>query len=283
MKALILSAGVGKRLGDLTKDIPKCLLLIDSQTVLLDYSLQAIKDNGFTEVIFVTGHAEEQLKSHIDRNWKNKFSFKFIFNDKYADYNNIYSAYLARDLWDDETILFNSDIIFHPDILKNLLKKITPNVIARSESDEAISFRNKIASSPLEGAPRNDEDLKSYLVIHDKKILTAEDMKVKINENGEIKEINKALDLKSSYGEYIGITYLRDKERLEFLESLERNVKDKKLDIYYEDALADVLKDISVHVSSTEGLIWTEVDTKEDYELAKKISGEIKNINFVKS
>lgn len=247
MKALILAAGIGKRLGGLTRDIPKCLLPIDFDSVLLDYSLQAIKDNGFNEVVFLTGHAEDILKNHIDKKWKNDFSFKFIFNDKYAEFNNIYSAYLAKDIWDDETVLFNSDIIFHPDILKNLISKIT--------------------KTP-----------KSYLVIHDRKVLTAEDMKVKINENGEIKEINKGLDIKTSYGEYIGITYLRDSERLKFLESLEENVKAKRLDIYYEDALACVLNDTSVLCSSTEGKIWTEVDTKEDYELAKKIAKEINTL-----
>lgn len=243
MKALILAAGIGQRLGELTKDIPKCLLPIDFDSVLLDYSLQSIKDNGFDEVVFVTGHAEEKLKKHIDKKWKNSFSFKFIFNDKYAEFNNIYSAYLAKEIWDDETVLFNSDIIFHPDVLKNLLKK---------------------------------SKTQSYLVIHDKKVLTAEDMKVKVNNLSEIKEINKGLDINTSYGEYIGILNLRGEERLKFLESLEKNVKDKRLAIYYEDALDCVLGQISVFPSSTEGKIWTEVDTKEDYELAKKIASEIK-------
>lgn len=248
MKALILAAGIGQRLGELTKDIPKCLLPIDFDSVLLDYSLQAIKDNGFDEVVFVTGHAEEKLKEHIDKKWKNSFSFKFIFNDKYSEFNNIYSAYLAKEIWDDETVLFNSDIIFHPDVLKGLIYKMV-----------------SLSNSP-----------KSYLVIHDKKVLTAEDMKVKVNNLSEVKEINKGLDTNTSYGEYIGILNLRGEERLKFLESLEKNVKDKRLAIYYEDALDHVLGQISVFPSSTEGKIWTEVDTKEDYELAKKIANEIK-------
>ena len=243
-KALILAAGIGKRLGELTRDIPKCLLPVGSKT-LLDYSLEAISGNDFEQVTIITGFAEKKLKEHIKK-WERSLAFKLIYNDKFADYNNIYSAYLAKDIWDDETILFNSDIIFHPLILKDLVSNIKEN------------------------------SNKSYLVIDDTKILIAEDMKVKINSLGEIKEINKGLDIKTSYGEYIGVTYSRGKERENFLESLELNVKNKNLDIYYEDALAHVLDKISVFPYSTKSRLWTEVDTKEDYELAKRIASEIK-------
>ena len=241
-KAIILAAGIGKRLGDLTKDIPKCLLEISSEDVLLDYSLHSLKENNIKEVIFVTGFREEKLKGHINKKWKNKFSFQFIFNDKFADYNNIYSAYLAKELWDDETVLLNSDIIFHPDILKTLIET---------------------------------GGHKSVLVIDDKNKLDEEDMKVMVNERGEIKKINKNLNISESFGEYIGITYLRGNERIKFLESLENNVKNKKLNIYYEDALANILETSSVFPCSTNGLPWTEVDTSEDYEMAKNIASLI--------
>ena len=248
-KALILASGVGKRLGDLTKEIPKCLLPIDSDNVLLDYSLETLKENNINEIIFIIGFAENKLKEHIDKKWKNKFSFKFIFNDKFKEYNNLYSAYLAKDIWDDETVLLNSDIIFHSEILHNV-----------------------IAGKP-EGLTKQ-----SYLVIDDKKKLDKEDMKVTVNEKGEIKRINKNLEIKSSFGEYIGITYLREKEREKFLESLELNVKNKSFDLYYEDALDQILSSISLFPCSANGLPWTEVDTKEDYEHAKNIAKEIKRI-----
>ena len=190
-KAIILAAGLGKRLGSLTKDIPKCLLVVDekSKKTLLDFSLSALLDNGVNEIVIVTGFAEEALKSHISKNWSNKLTVNFVFNDKFAEHNNIYSAYLARDFWDDETVLLNSDIIFHQDILKNLKKTI-------------------------------DNEPKSYLIIDDVNKLDAEDMKVKVNAKREIKEINKKLDCSASLGEYIGITYLRGVERVKFLESL---------------------------------------------------------------
>lgn len=255
-KAIILAAGIGKRLGDLTKDIPKCLLQIDSDNVLLDYSLEALKEHGITEIVFVSGFAESKLKEHIDKKWKNKFQFQFIFNDKYKEYNNIYSAYLAKDVWNDETVLLNSDIIFDPGILRNLYRE--------ADSRGVLQYAST-----------------SFLIVDDSKTLNPESMKTKIDKAGRIRKINKSLDIKTSFGEYIGITYLKGVERVKFLESLCINVKNKNLDLYYEDALAHILNDVSVYPCSTKGLAWTEVDTKEDYEVAKKIAEKIKKVSIL--
>lgn len=252
-KAIILAAGVGKRLGELTRSIPKCLLPIESESgnTLLDLSIKFLLDNDISEIIIVTGFGAEVLKTHINHRWKNKASFKYIFNEYYKEYNNIYSACLAKNIWDDETLLLNSDIVYHPLILKNLIQEI-------------------------------QSKQKSFLVIDDKKQLTPESMKVKVNSKGEIKQINKGLEIKDSFGEYIGITYLRGFERIKFLESLENNVKGtchgKPLcDLYYEDAIAHVLNEVSVFPALTSGKPWTEVDTNEDYKIAKQIANEIKN------
>lgn len=248
-KVLILAAGIGKRLGDLTKDIPKCLLPLDSSgSTLIDYSLETLMENNIKEITIVSGFADEKLREYLTGKWKNKINLNFIFNEKFSEYNNIYSAYLAKDIWDDETVLLNSDIIFHADILKNLVIEACHG--------------------------------KSLLVIDSSEELIDEDMKVEINTNNEIKKISKNLNNKTSFGEYIGIAYLNGKERVKFLESLELNVKSKRLNIYYEDALADILNEVSVYPSSTLGKPWTEVDTKEDYELAKKIAKQLKKVTI---
>lgn len=142
-KALILAAGLGKRLGNLTKDIPKCLLPVGEQT-LIDFSLEALKENGVKEIIIVSGFAHENLKAHIEKKWTEKFSFKFIFNDKFKEYNNIYSAYLAKDYLDDETILLNSDIIFHPEILRSL--KLQTETRHCEERERRSNLIDQIAS-----------------------------------------------------------------------------------------------------------------------------------------
>lgn len=251
-KAIILAAGAGKRLGDLTKDIPKCLLPTDVYgSTLIDFSLSALKSYSISEIIIVSGYKESRLRQHIEKKWSSKLLFKFIFNDKFNDYNNIYSAYLAKDFWDDEVVLLNSDIIFDPDILRNLKQR---------------------ANNPEAGVRA------SYLVIDDTKKLLQEDMKVEIDDYGQLKKINKNLNIERSHGEYIGITYLRGLDRVKFLESLEDNVKNKQLDLYYEDALDQILNETSILPCSTQGLHWTEVDTKEDYEVAKNIVKELKGV-----
>lgn len=251
-KAIILAAGVGKRLGDLTKDIPKCLLPIDVQgNTLIDFSISTLKSYSISEIIIVSGYKESRLRQHIEKKWSSKLSFKFIFNDKFEEFNNIYSAYLAKDFWDDETVLLNSDIIFHSGIFSNLKQ--------RAENAEA-------------GAKA------SYLVVDDTKNLFIEDMKVELNEYGHINRINKNLSIGKSFGEYIGITYLRGLDRIKFLESLEKNIKNNNFDLYYEDAMDQILNETSILPCSTQGLIWTEVDTKEDYEVAKKIVKELKGV-----
>ena len=239
--AIILAAGQGKRLGKLTSDIPKCLLAIEDKT-LLDFSLEALKESKISDITFVIGHAKEKLIEHVIKNWSDEFTFEFVYNEKYSEYNNIYSAYLVKGSWTDETVLLNSDIIFDARILLDL----------KSEA-------------------RN-----SCLVIDNTKPLIAEDMKVKVNQDKKITAINKGLSIKDSYGEYIGILYLQGPERVKFLESLELNVQNKTLDLYYEDALDQVLNNLAVYPFSTNGRKWTEVDTSEDYELAKKIAKELK-------
>lgn len=248
-RAIILAAGTGSRLGELARVTPKCLLEVDSDRTLLDYSLGSLLENKINEIIIVTGFQEEKLKKYISKQWANKFSFRFIFNEKFSEYNNIYSAYLAKDIWDDETVLLNSDIIFDPHIFANLRQ--------RANNSEAGSRA-------------------SYLVIDNTKKLSHEDMKIDLNEYGHVNRINKNLNPETSFGEYIGITYLRGLDRIKFLESLGKNTRNNKFDLYYEDALDQILSETPILPCSTQGLSWTEVDTIEDYENAKQIAKQMK-------
>lgn len=247
-KAIILAAGKGNRLGELTKNLPKCLLEACNANSLIDYSLKSLKDAGIKKVTVVVGFEAERLKAYLETKWKKSFNLEFIFNDKYSEFNNIYSALIAKDIWDDETVLLNSDIIYNPKILTSLAMTV------------------KITKGKI-----------SYLVIDDGKDLIDEDMKVVIDEENFIRNINKKLHIEESFGEYIGIAFLSGDERKKFIQSLEKLVSLGKTDLYYEDAIAEVVKNGKILPFSTNGLLWTEVDTEEDLNRARLIAKELES------
>ncbi len=240
MRAIIFAAGLASRLGDLTRNLPKACLTLNDQETILERSLSLIHDNGFDEVIIVTGHAEEAIKQ-ISSKWTKRFKkIKTVFNPEYATRNNIYSAYLIRDLLDGSSFIFNSDIVYHQYILENAMFAYNTG-------------------------------LQSFLVIDDQKPLVDEDMKVTLNDKANITRINKALNNETSQGEYIGILYLNTADAPKFKDSLEAMIEAKEYSKYYEDALDRIAEDLELKLVSTEGREWTEIDTIEDYNRARNL------------
>ena len=93
MKVIILNSGLGKRLADLTKDKPKCLINITQEETILGYQLTLLKKNNLLDVIITTGPFEDLIKEYI-KNRFSEFNIKYIFNPKYNSTNYIYSLYL---------------------------------------------------------------------------------------------------------------------------------------------------------------------------------------------
>ena len=121
MQAIILAAGTGSRLGSLTKSQTKCMITINGER-LIDLSLRALMQAGIKKVIIVVGYQGKNLIDHIQLNFKDSFEFEFVENSDYATTNNIYSLFLARKfLLEDDTILLESDLIFDPKILLDLI------------------------------------------------------------------------------------------------------------------------------------------------------------------
>ena len=76
MKVIILNAGMGKRLGYLTKNNPKCLIKINDKDTILDYQLKNLIKSKLKEIIVLTGYFEEKIKNHVKINLK-YFNFTF--------------------------------------------------------------------------------------------------------------------------------------------------------------------------------------------------------------
>lgn len=247
MRGIIFAAGKSSRLGSLTKELPKICLEIDSENTILDRNLKLLSEHGITELIIVTGHAEEKIKEAIKKHEENFHSIQLLYNDHYYDRNNVYTAYLVKDKIDPYTIIFNSDIVYDPGILDNAIKKA-------------------------------QSSLKSFLVVDDSKKLIDEDMKVLLNSNNEIIRINKNLDNNGSVGEYIGILRLTGEDIKKFAKSLEEMIEAEDFDKYYEDALDRISSDLNLELVSTDAKLWTEIDFPEDYQRAKKIVAELNKV-----
>lgn len=120
MKVILLNAGIGKRLGELTKNNPKCLVKISETETILDHQLKNIIKCGITEFIMPTGPFEDQIINYIGKNYPN-IKVQYVNNPLHDKTNYIYSIYLARDLIDDEVLYLHGDLIFSDNLLKLLL------------------------------------------------------------------------------------------------------------------------------------------------------------------
>lgn len=140
MQALMLAAGMGKRLGRYTENATKCMVQVNKKT-LIERAIEVLVKNGVKKMTIVVGYKGDVLINFINSKFtKDKLKgmkIEFIENKVYDKTNNIYSLYLAREtLCDDDTILLESDIIFKPEIITKLIKSKDKNlaVVSRFES-----------------------------------------------------------------------------------------------------------------------------------------------------
>lgn len=127
MQAIILAAGMGKRLKDLTAENTKCLVKVDGIS-LIERMLSQLNKLMLTRIIIVVGYKCDGLIQHIT-GLGIKTPIKYVYNEIYFKTNNIYSLFLARDyLLEDDTILLESDLIFQDGILELLVDNPYPSL-----------------------------------------------------------------------------------------------------------------------------------------------------------
>lgn len=120
MQAIILAAGMGKRLKELTRDNTKCMVKVNGVT-LIERMLRQIERENVSRIVIVTGYEGQKLREYIDT-LGIKTPIVFIDNPIYDKTNNIYSLALASEqLCEDDTLLFESDLIFEDAVLDELV------------------------------------------------------------------------------------------------------------------------------------------------------------------
>jgi len=112
--ALILAAGLGSRLGELTKDKPKCLLDVNGSTIL-ERNISMIKACGIEEIYIATGYLHEKIEEVISS------EIKIIRVDDYKTHNNLYTLYHMRSVMNENCVIFFADVLYQQEILSRLL------------------------------------------------------------------------------------------------------------------------------------------------------------------
>lgn len=135
MQAIILAAGMGKRLKELTSNATKCMVEVNGVT-MIERVLSQLDSLNLDRIVIVVGYEGQKLKEYI-ATLAVDTRIEYVENDVYYKTNNIYSLYLAKDyLVQDDTILLESDLIFEDAVLKRLLDNPYPSLalVAKFES-----------------------------------------------------------------------------------------------------------------------------------------------------
>lgn len=127
MQAIILAAGMGRRLGELTGDNTKCMLKVNGVR-LIDRALDCLSKIGLSRIILVVGYKGDNVKEYVGNSYKG-VDIVYVDNPIYDKTNNIYSLYLAKDwLLKEDTLLLESDLIYEPSVVEKIVSNPYPNL-----------------------------------------------------------------------------------------------------------------------------------------------------------
>lgn len=127
MQAIILAAGMGKRLGELTKGNTKCMVKVNG-TPLIDRVMKQLSRQPLKKVIIVVGYKGKELRNYLGEEY-NGMPIEYIDNPIYYKTNNIFSLSLAKHkMQEDDTLLIESDLIFEDSLFPMIINDPNPNV-----------------------------------------------------------------------------------------------------------------------------------------------------------
>ncbi len=128
MQAVILAAGMGRRLAEYTQNNTKCMVEVNGKR-LIEHTLERIYPLGLSRLIMVVGYEGEKVEAFLGDRWKD-LPITYIYNRDYDTTNNIYSLYLAREEFArEDTLLLESDLLFSSQAIEELSKYPHPNVV----------------------------------------------------------------------------------------------------------------------------------------------------------
>jgi len=247
MQALILAAGMGKRLKDLTKDSAKCMVKVNGKT-LIERMLHYLDKLKLNEIAIVVGYKGEELISYI-KSLSLKTPISFIRNDIYSKTNNIYSLYLARDyLTRDDTLLLESDLIFDDGVLNRIISNPYPNLAL------VAKYENWMDGTVV--TIDNESNITSFV---------------------EKKEFDyNSID---SYYKTVNIyKFSKQFSKLYYVPFLKAYIDSKGTNEYYEQVLKvlSLIEKAPIKAEVLENEEWYEIDDIQDLDIAESIFSEEK-------
>jgi choline kinase len=239
MKAIVLSAGQGRRLLPLTSQLPKCLLPLDGERTLLQIQLEALARCGVGRVQVVTGYGADQVESHLAELRIPGVQVETLFNPFFASSDNLISCWLARPAMEDDFVLLNGDTLFEDGVLRRLLGS---------------------AHDPI------------TVTVDHKRHYDDDDMKVALDSRGRVLAIGKTLPPEAVGAESIGMLAFTGSGPKLFAEALERAVRcPDAMRRWYLSVVHELAEeDDVVGTASIRGLWWREVDGNEDLSRARE-------------
>ena len=236
MRAIILAAGRGSRMNELTQDRPKCMVEFQHRS-LIDWQTNALVEAGINEIAVVAGYKKEKIS--------NKNISCFFENPHWSESNMVYSLFCAQEwLRDGEFVISYSDIFYTPKIVQELLK---------SEADISITYDKNFAQLWSQRFSNPLSDLESF----------------KIDESGFLQEIGKKpQSLLEIQGQFMGLLKFTKKGWLT-AENILKNHDIKKLDCT--SALQILITNhVKIKAVAIDNM-WGEVDNANDLKLYEKL------------
>jgi choline kinase len=233
--AVILVAGVGARLRPITDTRPKALAPVGDETIL-GRAVRLLLDFGISRLVLATSYREKAVRAALAG-----LASEVIYcpNPRYDSTQNSVSLALCREAVDGRSFFkLDGDVVFDPELL------------------------TRIAAPHAELSAGVDSSRK----------LDAEAMKV-IVEGRAIKRFGKSVPLAESHGESIGIERISSSASGRVFDALDERVAAGVTDLYYEDVYSEMIErgELRAEAADVSGLRWTEVDTFEDLEAARRL------------
>ena len=241
MIGVILAAGMAKRLRPLTDTKPKCLLEVGGKT-LLERTVRAMQQAGIKEFVVVTGYRGNMIRSFLENlvNLENleKPSFTFLHNTDYEHNNNIYSLWMAGEVVrGKDFLLMDSDILCDP-----------AAVVAIAQQEETALALNRHECGE-------------------------EEIKVIVDADNHITEINKTCNPKDAIGESVGIAKMTAEYSTALYQELDQMiVKEGLIDVFYERCFERLIpQGHTFKVVDTTHYFSYELDTPQDFQRAQEL------------